>query len=128
MTTNMKIHEKAVEQVACNLIENGISTRNGPGKGVDLILEDDSTILVRGMTEEISLALTHGSLSMLKSDYIVVVTNLAYRYGRKMYTMTTSKAKSMAINAGNKSDGGDNWFVPVPDYRNYSNNHGILTE
>lgn len=126
MTTNTQIHEKAVYRVACNLIENDITTRSGPGKGIDLILDNGKTILVRGMSNEIPLALMHGQLNMLKSDYIVIITNLIYTYTYNIYMMTTEGAKRIARNMQNRSDGCDDWFIGASDYRYYTDNYNIF--
>lgn len=123
---NTETHEKAVEYAACNLIETGITTRSGPGKGIDLVLDNGKTILVRGMREEINLAVVHGPLDMLKADYVIVATNLKYRCSRHIYILTTDDIKEVAQNAPNKSDGGDNWFVNMTDYQKYRDNHNVL--
>lgn len=127
MTTNARIHDKAVHQADRKLIEYGITTRNGPGKGIDLILDNGKTVLIRGMSNEIQLALMHSSLDNLKSDYIAIVTNLVYSYPR-MYIMTIDEAKHIACNMPNKSDGGDDWFINVSNYRQYINNYNVLNE
>lgn len=126
MATNKEVHQKAIKYTACNLIENGISTKSGPGKGIDLILDNGKTVLVRGMSEEIRLALVHGSPDMLTSDYIVIATNLKYTYSRKIYMIATSDAKAIARNMPNRSDGGDDWFIDVKDYQQYRENYEIL--
>ena len=74
-------HEKATQYVACNFIENEIVTRAGPGRGIDLVLDNGKTILVRGMNEEIAAALMNGSLDQLKADYLVIATNQRYSRG-----------------------------------------------
>lgn len=126
--TKRNVHEKAIEYVACNLIENGITTKKGPGDGVDLILNSEKTILVRGMSNEIALALMNGSLDTLKSDYIIIVTNLQSDHGYlpRIYIMTTEDAKRISDNKPYKSDGRNNWFVRVGDYRYYQEEYNIL--
>lgn len=127
MATNKEVHQRAVEYAARDLIEDGITTISGPGKGIDLILGNDKTILVRGMSEEIRLALVHGSPDMLTSDYIVIATGLKYTYRRRIYIIPTSDAKAIARNMPNRSDGGDDWFIDVKDYQQYRENYSILT-
>ena len=123
---NTATHEKAVQHTACNLIESGITTRSGPGKGVDLVLDNGKTILVRGMREEINLAVAHGPLDMLKADYVVVATNLKYQCIRNVYIIPIDTIKKIAVNAPNKSDGGDDWFINAADYRKYLDNHDAI--
>lgn len=129
MTTETKTqtHERAVEYAACNLIENGIATKNGPGNGVDLILDNGRTVLVRGMNEEIATALMSTSLNYLKVDYVVIATNLKYTCNRRIYMMTMDKAKDLADNNPARSDGRDNWFIGVKDYRSHREDYGILS-
>lgn len=126
MTTKNDIHQKAVEFAACYLIESGVPTRAGPGRGIDLILDNGETILVRGMSKEITLALTSGSLDSLKADYVIVVTDLKYRTRRKIYIMDVETAKQLSDNCALSPDNPGNWFVGVAEYREYRENHEIL--
>jgi len=128
MANNNDTHKKAVEYAACYLIENGIPTRAGPGRGVDLILDDGKTILVRGMMGEISIALMHGSIDTLKTNYVIGITNLQYRCIRKIYIMSIDDAKTIAVNKPDKAVGQDDWFIGPQSYRMYQDNTDILKE
>lgn len=123
----IKIHEKAVEFAACNLIENGITTKNGSAAGIDLVLDNEKTILVRGQSNEISVPLMNGSLDAIKSDFVMIVTNLTYRCIRKVYIMTTEEAKRISENAPIKNGKVDAWWIRTGDYRRYRDNYNIIT-
>lgn len=122
MTTKKIVHEKAVEYAACNLIENGISTRNGSDKGIDLILDNGKTILVRGMSEHVRLPLINGSLDTLKSDYIIIVTKIKYTT-RNIYILKTEDAKRIACNSPCERDMCDDWFINPGDYKYYKDDY-----
>ena len=126
--TKAKTHEKAVEYTACNLIENGIPTRNGTTPGIDLVLNNGKTIMVRGMNEELAVALMNGSLDSLKADYVIGVTNLKYRCIRQVYIMSMDKAKEISDNSPYKDTGRNNWFINPVNYRPYRNDFDILRD
>lgn len=125
-TTKTETHEKAVEYVACNLIENGIVTRTGPERGIDLVLDNGKTILVRGMNEEIAAALMNGSLDQLKADYLVIATNQRYTCSKRIYIMTMDEAKNLADDNPYKDTGRNNWFIGPVVYRRYREKYSVL--
>lgn len=116
--TKIETHEKAVNNSAYTLIENGISTCTGPGRGIDLILDNGKTILVRGMNEEDAVALIGGSIDNLKADYLIVATNQRYTY-KRFYILTMNEAKVRAVNNSNKMTDIDNWFIEPGCYQEY---------
>lgn len=122
----IETHEKAVQYAACNLIENEIVTRAGTGRGIDLILDNGKTILVRGMNEEIAAALMNGSLDQLKADYLVIATNQRYTCSQRVYIMTMDEAKAIADDNPYKEDGRNNWFISPVVYRKYREKYSIL--
>ena len=124
--TKTETHEKAVQYAACNLIENGISTRAGTERGIDLILNNGKTILVRGMNEEIAVALMNGSLDQLKADYLVIATNQRYTCSQKIYIMGMEEAKSVADDNPYKENGRNNWFIGPSVYRRYREKYDVL--
>jgi len=126
MANNNETHEKAVEHAACYLIENGISTRAGPGRGIDLILDSGKTILVRGMNDEPAIALMNGSLDTLKADYVVAVTRLRYRCSKKVYIMSMDIAKYIAGNNPYQETGRNDWFITQEAYHTYRDNTEVL--
>ena len=128
MANKIKTHEKAVQYAACALIESGITTRSGTGRGIDLILDNGKTILVRGMKEEISIALMNGNIDLLKADYVIAVTNLKYLCIRQIYIMSIDTAKERSSNSPEKANGQDNWFINPADYRPYRNNFDTLRD
>ena len=125
--TKAKTHEKAVEYTACNLIENGIPTRNGTTPGIDLVLNNGKTIMVRGMNEELAVALMNGTLDTLKADYVIAATNLKYTCAKKIYIMSMDTAKQISDNNPYKSDGRNNWFISPSDYRPYREDYAVLS-
>ena len=79
MTTKNDIHQKAVEFAACYLIESGVPTRAGPGRGIDLILDNGETILVRGIIQIIQIIneLFFKTLKVLNHNlYILPLTDI----------------------------------------------------
>jgi hypothetical protein len=122
----IETHKKAVQYAACNLIENEIVTRAGTGRGIDLILDNGKTILVRGMNEEIAAALMNGSLDQLKADYLVIATNQRYTCSQRVYIMTMDEAKAIADDNPYKEDGRNNWFISPVVYRKYREKYSIL--
>lgn len=125
MTTKAIVHKKAVEYAACDLIENGITTKNGYSHGIDLILDNDKTILIRGMSENVRLPLINGSLDTLKSDYIIIVTKIKYTI-RNIYILKTEDAKRIACNNQCKRDMCDDWFINPGDYKYYKDDYTTL--
>ena len=124
--TKTEIHNIGIEYTACKLIEQGISTKNSKENGIDLILNNNKTILVRSMSEETRLALTNGTLDYLKADYLIIASNLKFTTLRKIYIMTMNDAKEISINkpyiVNNRSD----YFINQSEYIPYRNNYSIL--
>ncbi len=120
--TKTEVHKMGVEYAAMNLIENGISTTAGTEKGIDLILNNGKTILVRAMSNEDRLALTNGSLDYLKADYLIIVTNLKYISLKHIYIMTMDQAKDLAVNNPYKVTGRNDYFIDPLTYRKSGNN------
>ncbi len=124
----MDTHEKAVEYVACNLIENGIVTRKPktPEHGIDLVLDNGETILVRGLNEEITVPISHTATGNINADYAVIATNLKYTYSRRMYVISNGNIPEIANNNQIRKTGGDNWFIPAKNYRSQNEGYGVL--
>ena len=126
--TKMETHEEGIKHGACASIERSISTRSGPGKGIDLILDNGKTILVRAMNDELPVALTGGSKDLLKADYLMVVTNLRYTCIRRIYIIPMDVAKGLSANSPNKADGQNNWFIGPVEYQKHRDKFDILRE
>ena len=121
-------HKKAVEYAACNLIENGVTTKSINTRGVDLVLDNGKTISVRGLGEEIASPLMNGSLDTLKADFIVITTNMNYNCIRRISIMDINDAKRIAHNNPYKVNGRCSWFIDPKDYHQYRDNHSILMD
>jgi len=124
MTTKTEIHNKAVEVAACNLIEHGISTVSGTERGIDLVTTTGKTILVRGVSNEVSIPLMNGSLDTLKAEYLVIITNMN-RYTKKVYIMTMEEAKRISTNSPYKNNGRANYFISAGSYSYYKEDYNI---
>ena len=125
MTTKKIVHEKAADYTARALIENGITTRKGYDKGIDLVLDNGETILVRGLSEHVRAFLINGSLDTLKSDYIIIVTKMKYTI-RNIHIFRTADAKRVAYNNPCKRDVCDDWFINPGDYKYYKDDYSVL--
>lgn len=78
--TKSEIHDLGVEYTAMKLIERGISTINSEDNGIDLILDNGKTILVRSMSEELKMAVGVDDLNNLKSDYLLLYQTLSFNH------------------------------------------------
>lgn len=126
ITPVLDVHKIGVDYVTNVLIANGIPTHAGPGNGVDLILENGETVLVRAKSADSRAALIRRSLDDLKSDYIILVTRLE-DIDRNVYIMATDDAKADAIDQPDAY--GESDYVLYPDtYRQYKDNFTIVTE
>jgi len=121
-----EIHTIGVDYVIEKLIDQGISTQFVNERGIDLILNNGKTILVRAMSNNGRLALTNGTLDYLKADYIIVASNLNTKTLRNIQIMTMDKAKEITINKQYRVDGRDDYFIDQSKYIQYKNNYSIL--
>ena len=126
--TKTEIHELGVKHVAMRLIEQGISTRNTEDIGNDLIMDNGKTILVRGMSEELRLAVGVNDLDDLKSDYLIVASNLKYTTMRKIYIMAINDVKNVAIDKPRRASGISDYFINRSEYAAHVNEYNILKE
>ena len=126
--TKTEIHELGVKHVAMRLIEQGISTRNTEDIGNDLIMDNGKTILVRGMSEELRLAVGVNDLDDLKSDYLIVASNLKYTTMRKIYIMAINDVKNVAIDNPRRASGISDYFINRSEYAAHVNEYNILKE
>ena len=124
--TNTEIHELGAEYAAMQLIEHGISTKAGDTKGISLTLDNGKTILVRGMVEDKSCVLIRRSLNDLKSDYVIFAANLKYLTQKRLYILTTEKAKSLTVEFDHKKGGDYEYFISSSKWREYINNYSII--
>jgi len=127
---NQIVHKKAVIYAACNLIENDIVTREQENheNGIDLVLDSGETILVRGISNDRRVPVTHDPKCEFKADYVMIVTNLKYRCIRKVYIIKSSDIAAVAENRQVKKTGKANWFMKPADYCGYRDNHDILRD
>ena len=127
-TEKMETHKKAIEYAACNLIESGITTRfpKIPTPGVDLVLDNDKTIIVRGQNEEKAAPISHTPGADMIADYIIIATNLKYMCIRNVYIISGENIPNIAVNMPVKKTGLDNWFVSVKDYRAHAEGYEVL--
>lgn len=126
MTTKIETHENAVTHAACALIESGISTISGPTRGIDLITDDNKTILVRGVSGEVAIPLMNGTLDTLKADYLVIVTRIDTRCNRRIYIMTMDEAKRLAGNSPYRDSGRNNYFISPELYKYYRDDYRVF--
>lgn len=121
--TKTEVHKMGIEYTAMNLIENGISTIAGTERGIDLILDNGKTILVRAMSDESRVPLMNGTLDTLKADFLIIVTNLKYTTLKRIYIMTMKQAKEIAVNNPYKVSGRNDYFINQSTYMKSKNNY-----
>ena len=92
-----KVHTIGVDYVTEKLIDQGITTTPSDENGIDLVLDNGKTILVRAMSNEIRVPLINSQLNTLKADYLIIVANLNFTTIRKIYIMTLEEAKNISI-------------------------------
>lgn len=128
VTPKHVVHSIGVEHVATLLLNHDIPTTSGAGRGVDLVLNNGTTILVRAMSGDGRLPLMNGSLDVLKADYLVIVTNLSYPDYRRMYIMAMPTAKLVCVNSPYVHDNRNDFFIDRASYVPYRDNYTIITD
>ncbi len=123
-----EIHTIGVDYVVETLDKHGISTRPSNDKGIDLVLDNGKTILVRAMSNEIRAALINDSLDTLKADYIIIATNLNFTNIRKICIMTTEEAKNISTPIWCKRDNQDEYFIDRSQYINHLDKYNVFGE
>lgn len=127
--TKSEIHDLGVEYAAMKLIEQGVSTiNNSKDNGIDLILDNKKTILVRAMSEELRMAIGVDDLNNLKSDYLVIISNLKFSTLRKICILSIDDVKKIAIDKPRKKNGISDYFINRNKYIKYRDNYNILME
>ena len=121
-----EIHSMSVDYIIDKLIDQGIITCHNVERGIDLTLNNGKTITCRGLNEEIRDPVTAGSIDNLKSDYVILVTNLKYTSIKRIYIMPTEIVKSFAKLDITKDDGLNTYFIKVSEYSKYKDNYSIL--
>lgn len=122
-----KLHAIGVESVARELIEHGISTRINRNPYMDLTLDNGKTITIRSQFGESRLALGENSLPNLRSDYLIIISNLKYTSLKRIYIMTTEDARKIAIDKPRKKTGISDYFIDKSEYAPYKNKYDIIT-
>ena len=121
-----EIHTIGIDYVVGKLIDQGISTTPSNETGIDLILNNGKTILVRAMSDELRMAVGVSDLNDLKSDYIIIVSNLNFSSIRNIYTLTINNIFNIAINKPRRATGIADYFINRSKYALYKNNYSIL--
>ena len=121
-----QIHAIGVGYVVENLIDHEISTRLSNDRGIDLVLDNNKTVLVRAMSSDGRLALTNGTLDYLKADYLIIVSNLNTRTQRNIQIMSMDEAKNISINNQYRASGRNDYFINRSEYVQYKDNYIIL--
>lgn len=126
--TPQEIHNEAVMKVACDLIENGISTKTGSGSGIDLVLDNGNTIAIRGASKKDgAIPLIQVIMGNLVASHIVIITGI-WENKPSFYVLNKSEAEKISDKKYYKRDGTNSWFIRLDDYRYYKNNYEILGE
>ena len=120
-----EIHQMGIDYVVEKLAAHGISVRYSNDNGIDLILDNNKTILIRTMSNDGRIALINGDITTLKSDYLIIVTNIQFTIPN-IYIVSIDNAKNMSIAAICKRDNQDEHFIDRLQYVNYKNNYDIL--
>ena len=122
----MEVHETGVNHVAKVLLDNGIKSIITGNRSISLILNNGKTILVRAKSTDGRLALINTDLDYIKSDFIIVVSNLNYTT-QKIYVIPSKDAKQIAVDYP-RSNGESEFVISLNDYNEYQNNYNILKE
>ena len=125
ITSKPDVHQIGIEYVTEKLTDYGISTKFVNGRNIDFILNNGETILVRANSVDCR-PLIKGSLENLKSDYLIIVTNLESINDRKIYIMAMNDAKKIAIDLPDKY-GKSDFIISSKDCQQYENNYDIVT-
>ena len=118
-------NKMGINYVVEKLATHGISARYSNDNGIDLILDNNKTILIRTMSNDGRVALINGDITTLKSDYLIIVTNIQFTIPN-IYIVSIDNAKNMSIAAICKRDNQDEHFIDRLQYVNYKNNYDIL--
>ena len=121
-----RVHEIGVKYATDKLAKNGIPTHQGGGYGIDLILDDNKTVLVRAKSTESRAALIRRSLDDLKTDYLIIVTNLESPTPG-FYIIKMDDVKNIAIDQPDKS-GESDYVIYYKDYYQYKDNYSIIID
>lgn len=126
--TPQETHIEGIDQVACNLIENGISSKKGYTTGIDLILDNGNTIAVRGASEKAgAIPLVQGTMRNLTATHVMIITNM--REGKPLfYILKKSDAERISDKKHYRETGDNSWFIRHSDYRYYEDNYDVLRE
>lgn len=124
-TPLMEVHANGVDYVMGLLISKGISVSVGNGNGEDLVLADGSTVLVRSRSSHGIIPLIRRSLIDLKSDYIIVVTDLVTDE-KNVYVMTTSDAKDIGVDRPDNKTGESDYILPRDKLCTFKDNYAVL--
>lgn len=114
--TNHETHKIGCKYVSSKLVDLGIGATSSNDPGIDFILDDGRSILVRSISKDGRIPLTNGSLDHLKADILVIVTNLYDHKYRKFYSMPMEVAKTVCVNSAYKVDNRPNYFINRSSY------------
>ena len=128
IATKAEVHTMGVDYAVNELAKRGIATTPSTEKGVDLILDNDKTVLIRAMSDELRLAVGVSDLNDLKSDYIIIVSNLEFVSIRGIYVIATEDIKDVAIDRPRRATGISDYFIDRTMYAQHKDNYGILEE
>ena len=123
-----EVHKIGVDYVIEKLINQGISTISSDETGIDLILDNGKTILVRAMSNEDRLAVKKDTFDLFNADYLIIASNLNFTSIRKIYIMTSEAAENIAENKPEIITDRNNYFINRNKYIRYVNNYVILNE
>ena len=121
-----EVHTIGVDYVTEKLIDQGITTTPSNENGIDLVLNSGKTILVRAMSDELRMAVGVSDLNDLKSDYIIIVSNLNFTSIRNIHILTIDDVFNISINKPRRATGIADYFINRSKYALYKNNYSIL--
>jgi len=122
-----RTHRKAVDEVSRKLIEHGIETRYGSGKGIDLVLVDNgNTIKVCGANSKNgAIPLVQVKTTNLSATHVIVVGGLQ-NHNRSFYVMDRTTALHISDEKYYKKNGDASWFIRFDDYKRYQDDYNTL--
>lgn len=125
--TAHETHRKAVDEVSRNLIEHGIETRYGPGKGIDIVIVNNgNTIKVCGADiKNGAIPLVQVKTNNLSATHVIVVGGLR-NHKKLFYIMNRYTALNISDEKYYKKTGNASWFIRFGDYKYYQDDYNVL--
>ncbi len=124
-TSNAETHAEAVKLVSEYLGRHGINVNPIFATGMDMVLDDGRSVLVRGMYGEANIALMNGTLDTLRADVVIAVTNMGGDRAQ-YYIMDMTTATDECVDNPYKDSGRSNFFIRPDTYTAYRDNLSVV--